>query len=117
MKVTRRTARRIKRVRAKIVGKSEFPRLSVYRSNRYLYAQVIDDKKHHTLCSISTKSLSGKGKEKITPVAAAKMAGEELAKKLTYLKINQVVFDRGRYKYGGCVQALADGVRSGKITI
>lgn len=113
MKIPGRVERRTRRVRAKIVGKSAFPRLSVYRSNKFLYAQVINDAKNHTLASISTKHI----KEKLMPVEKARIAGEELAKKLNELKIKQVVFDRGRYKYAGSVKAFSEGVRNGKITI
>ncbi len=117
MKQDKKTARRIKRVRGKIVGKSLFPRLSVHRSNKHFSAQVIDDAKHHTVAAISTKQVMNGKKDKVTPVVQAQMAGEQLAKKLTELKIKQVVFDRGRFKYGGRVKAFAESVRAGNITI
>ena len=101
------------RVRKKISGTSECPRLCVYRSNAAIYAQIIDDTKGVTLVSASSldkdleQSIKGKTKSE-----QAKLVGEAIAKKALNAKINNVVFDRGGYIYTGRVQALADGARS-----
>lgn len=101
------------RVRNKISGTSECPRLSVYRSNVSIYAQIIDDIKGITLCSASSldkdleKDLAGK-----TKCEQAKLVGESLAKKALKANIKAVKFDRGGYIYTGRVQALADGARN-----
>jgi large subunit ribosomal protein L18 len=101
------------RVREKVSGTTECPRLSVYRSNVAIYAQIIDDTKGVTLVSASSldkdleKSLKGK-----TKTEQAKLVGEAVAKKALKAKIKNVVFDRGGYIYTGRVQALADGARS-----
>ena len=104
--------RRHRRVRAKIAGTPERPRLNVFRSLGNIYAQVIDDVAGHTLASASTidRELRGKveGKSKIE---AAKMVGELVARRAQEAGIKEVVFDRGGYKYHGRVKALADGAR------
>ncbi len=103
---------RHKRVRRKLSGTSERPRLCVYRSLSQIYAQVIDDVKGVTLASASTldkdvKALcQGKSKSE-----QAKIVGETVAKRAMEKNINEVVFDRGGYIYIGRVQALADGAR------
>lgn len=100
------------RVRKKISGTAERPRLCVYRSTNHIYAQVINDVEGHTLCSASTL-----GKDVAAQIAnatktdAAKIVGAAVAKKALELGIKQVVFDRGGYLYTGRVQALADGAR------
>ena len=104
--------KRHKRVRAKVKGTAETPRLSVYRSLNHIYAQIIDDVKGVTLCACSTVE-----KEIIKLIAdtdkkgAAKIVGQELAKKALAKGIETVVFDRGGYLYTGRVAALADGAR------
>lgn len=115
VKIQKRNSRIKKKVRGKIIGKSNFPRLSIYRSNKYIYAQIIDDKKNVTLASVNSKKLIGE--IKITKLDKAYQLGEELSKKLVKLKIKQVVFDRGSYKYLGRVRAVAEGVRKGGIKI
>ena len=103
---------RHKRVRNKISGTSDRPRLCVFRSLKEIDAQIIDDTKGVTIVSASTvdpeikASLAGK-----TKTEQAKLVGETLAKKALKKKINEVVFDRGGYIYIGRVQALADGAR------
>lgn len=100
------------RVRAKISGTPEQPRLSVYRSLNHIYAQVIDDVAGHTLAAASTvekeiaKLAEGKTKRE-----AAKIVGGEIAKRALAKGIEQVVFDRGGYIYTGRVASLADGAR------
>lgn len=100
------------RVRAKISGTAERPRLSVYRSTNHIYAQIIDDVKGVTLVSCSTmaKDMVAQVKE-MTKVEAAKFVGETVAKKAIAAGINEVVFDRGGYLYTGRVKSLADGAR------
>lgn len=106
------------RVRKKISGTAERPRLCVYRSNTSIYAQIIDDTKGVTLASASSqdkaleKALKGKNKTE-----QARLVGEELAKKALKAKIKTVVFDRGGYIYTGRVQALADGARSAGLEL
>lgn len=97
--------RRRKRIRAKVSGTSERPRLSVYKSNAYMYAQVIDDTKGLTLAAASSMDVKGNKTE-----AAAKV-GAELAKLAKAKGITKVVFDRGGFIYTGRVQALADAAR------
>ena len=106
--------KRQRRVRSKIIRQSEMPRLSVYRSNKYIYAQVIDDFKNKTLAAVNEKTIKG---TKITKTERAKQLGTELAGKLKNLKIKQVVFDRGAYAYNGRIKALAEAVRENGITI
>ena len=109
---------RHERVRAKVSGTSERPRLSVYRSLNNISVQIIDDIKGVTLVSASTmdKALVEKVKGK-TKVEQAKIVGEEIAKKAKAKKIKTVVFDRGGYLYTGRVKALADACRDAGLTI
>lgn len=100
------------RVRNKVSGTSECPRLSVYRSLNHIYAQIIDDVKGNTLVACSTVEKSVKAMvEGKTKKETAKIVGEELAKKALAKGIEAVVFDRGGYLYTGRVQSLADGAR------
>lgn len=102
---------RVKRgIRGKIAGTAERPRLSVFRSNRYLYAQLIDDTTGHTLAAASTKGL-GEG----TPIEQGREAGKALAEAAKAAGIEAVVFDRNGYRYHGRVQALAEGAREGGL--
>ena len=106
-------ARRHKRVRAKISGTAEMPRLCVYRSTKHIYAQVIDDQQGCTLAACSTlekelaSELAGKTKKE-----QAKIIGETVAKKALGKGIENVVFDRGGYLYTGRVQEVAEGARA-----
>ena len=104
--------RRHRRVRAKISGTAERPRLNVFRSLGNIYVQVIDDVAGHTLVSASTidRELRGQVDEK-NKTEAAKMVGALVAQRAQALGIKQVVFDRGGYRYHGRVKALADGAR------
>lgn len=106
---TRKT--RHKRIKAAIKSDSKRPRLSVFRSNRYVFAQIIDDAKGITL--VSSGDLKSKGKAKKTE--SAKNVGLELAKAAKLKKIESVAFDRGGYKYQGRVKALAEGAREGGL--
>ena len=104
--------RRHARVRKKISGTAECPRLSVYRSLNHVYVQIIDDVKGVTLCSASTMEKDVKAKiSNMTKTDAAKEVGKAVAAKAKKLKIKNVVFDRGGYIYTGRVQAVADGAR------
>ena len=101
---------RHERIRKTIMGTSAIPRLCVFRSNKEIYAQIIDDETKTTLCSASSldKAL------KITNgsnVEAAKVVGKSIAEKATKAKITKVVFDRGGYLYHGRVKALAEAAR------
>jgi large subunit ribosomal protein L18 len=100
--------RRHKRVRNKISGTAECPRLNVFRSNSQIFAQIIDDVKGATLVSSSSLSLKLKNGGNIE---AAKAVGEDIAKKAVKAGIKEVVFDRGGYQYHGRVEALADAAR------
>lgn len=105
--------RRHKRVRRKISGTAECPRLCVYRSNNHLYVQIIDDMAQKTLVSAST--LDKEIKTKHSNKEAAKELGALIAKKATGKKINTVVFDRGGYIYHGVVKELAEAAREGGL--
>ena len=105
--------RRKKRIRKKIFGTDERPRLTVFRSNRFIYAQIINDEKGETLVGASEKELGKievKGKKEV-----ARKVGELLAKKASTKKIKEVVFDRGGFSYTGCIKALAEGARNGGL--
>ena len=99
--------RRHKRVRTKVSGTAERPRLCVYRSNSNIYAQIIDDSKGFTLVSASSLEL----KLKNVNIEAATKVGESIAKKAVKAGIKKVVFDRGGYLYHGKIKALADAAR------
>ena len=104
--------RRHARVRKKISGTSETPRMSVYRSLNHIYVQVIDDVKGVTLCSASTMEKDVKAEiADMSKSEAAKLVGKKAAEKTLALGIKAVVFDRGGYLYTGRVQAVADGAR------
>ena len=106
------TRKRHQRVRLKISGDAQWPRLAVYRSTKHIYAQVIDDVKGVTLASASTmdkniaKSIEGKTKQE-----AAFIVGQTVAKNAMSKGIKAVVFDRAGYQYTGRVKAVADGAR------
>jgi large subunit ribosomal protein L18 len=105
--------RRHLRVRSRIEGTTERPRLNIYRSNKHIYAQVIDDVTGNTLASASTldKELSD-AVQNGGNVEAAQKVGELVAKRALEKGVSSVVFDRGGYLYHGRVQALADAARS-----
>ena len=115
MSVMTKPARRLKRrrrVRAKIRGAAERPRISVFRSNRGIFAQLIDDESGRTLASVSwiEPELRGLG-----PMEQATRAGALLAERAKAAGVESAVFDRGGYKYHGRVKALADGAREGGL--
>ncbi|MBQ3705519.1 MAG: 50S ribosomal protein L18 [Clostridia bacterium] len=100
------------RVRKKISGTPDMPRLSVYRSNKHMQAQIIDDTKGVTLVAASTLDAALKGQlEEVDKKGAAKLVGKLLAERALQAGIKNVVFDRGGYVYTGRVASLADGAR------
>jgi len=105
-------ARKHARVRAKVSGTAECPRLVVFRSNKHIEAQVIDDVKRVTLACASSVAMK---LENGSNVEAAKLVGAEIAKVCKAKKISKVVFDRGGYLYHGRVAALADAAREGGL--
>ncbi len=117
LKKVERRLRRKKRVRKKVFGTPERPRLSVYRSLKHIYAQIIDDIRGHTL--VAASSLSPEIRERWEELkkeggktAVARAVGELLGKKAVEAGIKKVVFDRGGFKYHGRVKALAEGARA-----
>ncbi len=106
-KVQQQRDRRQRRTRIPILAKKSEPRLTVYRSGKHIFAQIIDDAKARTLVSFSDLKIE----EKTPKTERAKMVGAELAKLAKKKKISKVVFDRGWYKFHGRVKALADSAR------
>lgn len=104
-------ARRRRRVRARIAGTQERPRLTIFRSLRHLAAQIIDDRDGRTLIAASDREAKARG----TGIERAAAVGELIAKKATEKKIQSVVFDRRGYKYHGQVKAFADAARKGGL--
>lgn len=104
--------RRAIRTRAPLIGTAERPRLSVFRSNQYIYAQLIDDAKGITLAAASSADVKGAKKTK-TDIAHA--VGELVAKRGIEKGVTKAVFDRGAYFYHGRVKSLADGARKGGL--
>lgn len=105
------------RVRARITGTSERPRLVVNRSIKYTNAQIIDDSKEKTIISMSTKSLEASKIKGKTKKETAQILGELIAESALKAKVKQVVFDRSGYRYHGRVKALADGARKGGLSL
>ncbi len=101
--------RRHRRIRAKVIGTATRPRLSVFRSNRAISAQLIDDDKAVTLASASSAKLKGTSAEK------AKTVGKSIAEKALAKGVKTAVFDRGGYLYTGAIKALAEGAREGGL--
>jgi large subunit ribosomal protein L18 len=104
--------RRRRRVRAKVQGTGERPRLSVFRSNRGIQAQLIDDVQGHTVAAVNWVENDLKSLDRMDQ---AKRAGELLAERAKAAGIEECVFDRGGYRYHGKVKALADGAREGGL--
>lgn len=101
--------RRHGKIRSRVSGTEARPRLAVFRSNKFLYAQLIDDEKGVTIAAVKTSD----GKKPMQDRATA--AGEEMAKKAGAKKIQEIVFDRGGFKYAGAIKAFADGARKGGL--
>jgi len=104
-------ARRHRRGRARVSGTDKKPRLAVFRSNRFLYVQLIDDERGATLASASSQNMQGK-----SMMEAAKIVGENIAKKALEKGVTAVVFDRGGFTYTGRIKVLADSARAGGLT-
>ena len=103
--------RRKSRTRAKISGDSDRPRLTIFKSHKYIYAQIIDDTKGHTIASANTRAeKSGK------PTERAKVLGTEIAKLAKQAGVSKVVFDRGGYLYAGKVKIVADSAREAGLS-
>ncbi len=107
--------RRHRRVREKISGTKEQPRLCVFRSLKHIYAQVVDDTEGRTLAAASTLDEEIAKDAKKNKTSQAEMVGTLLAKRATEKKISQVAFDRGGFKYHGRVKALAEAARKGGL--
>ncbi len=107
--------KRVRRIRKKISGTPSRPRLRVFRSNRHIYAQIIDDTIHATLVSMSTMDKEFQPAEGGGKTAQARAVGLQLARKAKEAGINEVVFDRGGYIYHGRVKALSEGAREGGL--
>lgn len=103
---TKNRIRRHARVRAKISGTKDKPRLAVFKSNKYVYAQLIDDEASHTLAAATSRGSDKK------MVEQGVIVGKEIAKKAKDLNIKEVVFDRGGFLFAGVIKALADEARS-----
>ncbi len=110
MKSQDKKTRRIKRIRKKIAFVSDRPRLTVFRSNVNIYAQIIDDSKAITVVSASSKEIKAK-----TKTEQAAEVGKLIAQKGLAAKVSEVVFDKGSFRYHGRVKALADGAREGGL--
>lgn len=117
--------RRHRKVRSKVFGTADIPRACVFRSNRHIYVQLINDDKGITLAATDSLSLNGTDNKKTAlttesrgekaKTAAAFNVGKEIAAKAAAKKIKKVVFDRGGYKYHGRVKALAEGIQEGGL--
>ena len=117
-KKTLRKIRKAFRNRAKIHGTAVFPRLSVFRSNKYMHAQLIDDDSGRTLVFGSTVAPKGSEKKsKVTKVKEAEALGKIIAKRAKDAGVSRVVFDRGSYKYHGRVKAVAEAAREEGLKI
>ena len=108
-------AKRVRRIRKKIVGTSERPRLRVFKSSKHIYAQIIDDSAGVTLASMSTVDKAYEKVDEKGKSAAAKQVGIMIAERAKQAGISKVVFGRGDYVYQGRVKALSDGAREGGL--
>jgi large subunit ribosomal protein L18 len=108
-----RRLKRRRRVRAKVHGTAERPRISVFRSNRGIFAQLIDDDAGHTLAAVNWTESDLRG---LKPMEQANRAGALLAERGKAAGVESAVFDRGGYRYHGRVKALAEGAREGGLT-
>ena len=117
MTVVTKEARRLKRrrrVRAKVRGTAARPRISVFRSNRGIAAQLVDDERGHTLAAVSWTEADLKD---LKPIEQAGRAGQLLAERAKAAGVERAVFDRGGYQYHGRVKAFAEGVREGGVAV
>jgi len=109
--------RRRFRVRRRVVGTDQRPRLCVFRSNKHLYLQIISDESGRTLASASTMASDGDGKKLGAGVATAGELGRVIAGRCKELSIDAVVFDRNGYRFHGCVRAVAEGAREAGLQL
>jgi large subunit ribosomal protein L18 len=114
MNNTSAKTRRQIRIRAKVQGTSDKPRLSIFRSNKFIYAQIIDDVAGKTILGVSEQAVVD-SKSKLSKIENAKKLGESIAKQAKEKKIVKVVFDKGSYAYHGRVKAVAEGAREGGL--
>ncbi len=117
MSVATKEAKRLKRrrrVRAKVRGTATRPRVSVFRSNRGLFAQLVDDDSGHTLAAVQWTE---DGLRDLKPLEQAAEAGKRLAERAKEAGVERAVFDRGGYQYHGRVKALAEGIREGGLAV
>src|ERR1044071_811197 len=110
----KRRLKRRRRVRAKVTGTAERPRISVFRSNRGIHAQLVDDVAGRTLAAVAWTESDLRS---LKPMEQAGKAGELLAERAKAAGVDAAVFDRGGYRYHGRVKAFADGVREGGLTV
>ena len=117
MKETKREKRitRHKRVRTQVSGTSARPRLAIFRSNKHISAQLIDDTKGVTIAAVTDKEVTGKGEKPFLKVSLSRLVGLAIAEKAKQKKVASVVFDRGGYIYTGRVKAVAEGAREGGL--
>ncbi len=120
MKQTNRSSlareRRRKYVRKHVYGEPARPRLNVFRSGKHIYAQVIDDRKGHTIAAASSLDRDVRGQlASVKPLDQAKLVGENVARRAIEKGVKHVVFDRAGYKYHGRIKSLADGARAGGL--
>jgi large subunit ribosomal protein L18 len=117
MTVLTKPAKRLKRrrrVRAKVVGTAARPRISIFRSGRGIFAQLIDDEHGHTLAAVAHTEADLTG---LKPLEQASKAGQLLAERAKAAGVERAVFDRGGYQYHGRVKAFAEGVREGGLAV
>lgn len=112
-KKNKNAKRRAIRTRARLQGTAECPRISVKRSLKHIYVQLIDDTIGKTLAAVSDKDIEKKG----TPLEVAQEVGKTIGKKALDLGINKAIFDRGSYRYHGRVAAVADGARESGLSL
>lgn len=108
-------AKREIRTRIKVRGTTERPRLSVYKSNKFMSAQIIDDVKAVTIVSVNEKALGKLGELGKDGIGKAKEIGKMIAEKAVKMKVKKVVFDKGGYAYHGKIKAIAEGAREGGL--
>lgn len=111
---SRQRDRRRAKIRARVKGTTQKPRLVVFRSHQHLYGQVIDDQKRITLAAFSDQQLE-KGGQGLSKTDQAKLVGQELAKRAREKGVKEIVFDRAGYQYHGRVKALAEAARKGGL--
>lgn len=112
---SQRRARRHNKIRARVIGTAERPRLSVYRSLTQIHGQLVDDATGKTIASVTTADLKGEAGERTGKMAASYLGGKQLAQLAQAQKISAVVFDRGGFRYHGRVRAFAEGARDGGL--